>query len=827
MNPKKAPGEDGITADIAQEIAKSTPLLLDLYNKCLRSLYFPKAWKRAYIRVILKPGKDAYDTPKAYRPIGLLPVLGKILEKIIVRRLTWEIQNGKGMNPRQYGFVPQRSTEDAVYDTLTFVHNGLKKKQLVALVSLDIGGAFDSAWWPAIIVQLRRKNVSHYTMGILCSYLKDRGVKLGYLGEEVQKETGRGCIQGSIGRGPTLWNLQLDPLLEEAEQKGKEVQAFADDILVMASADTTKELEAKINETLKLVEKWGHSNKMKFAPHKTQAMLITKKLKYDEPKLILQGTTLKLLDEIKMLGLTIDRNLSFKSHLERVAVKALGLYKRVSMGEIWRRVYARNRLHQLTRAFAIRVAKAHRTVSLVSAALLAGIIPLDLRLKEQRDLYEVKRGKELETLPDRSLQKRLHSAQLPHPSKRSRIDYGYINRLRDLEQVEEGVLECYTDGSKIEGKVGSGVVCYIENKEVAATGFRAALQAISDPESLNPIAAEVRAKLDTARDRGKSITLMWIKAHVGMPGNERADELAKNAALRDKRAPQFDSFPLSFAKRTIRDDTLVRWQRLYSTTEAGSGTRLFFEDVKRAKRILSQMDADNIRSQILTGHGRKMVCSNCEPEFRELGRLIIVVMASQQAELDAMRRRNQEQQNLIYRLLNPASLTERSPSTPTPGEERMGELVEGDRGPGTPRDRSPHLEETEQQIALPPGPALSPRECLRDSPRTRRWREKELLARGPSAAGVPKTREGRFQQCVFCGYSSVSRNIHRHLNRMHKGGLGADESKNIFIYYGFFRTPAPHRFCPPKYIPPRAILNKISRLNTVWLGLGSLDGNHN
>ncbi|GBP86456.1 RNA-directed DNA polymerase from mobile element jockey [Eumeta japonica] len=60
---------------------------LAMANKYLELVYFPRAWKVAVIKVIPKPGRDDYTRPKSYRPIGLLPVLGKIVERMLVGRL--------------------------------------------------------------------------------------------------------------------------------------------------------------------------------------------------------------------------------------------------------------------------------------------------------------------------------------------------------------------------------------------------------------------------------------------------------------------------------------------------------------------------------------------------------------------------------------------------------------------------------------------------------------------------------------------------------------------------------------------------------------------
>lgn len=292
--------------------------------------------------------------------------------------------------------------------------------------------------------------------GILLNYLEDRREALHYLGETVTSATERSCIQGSVG-GPLLWDLLLDPLLRRVESGHARIQAFADDILVLATADTIPDLNDQVNGALKMVAQWGQENKMTFAAHKTQAILLTRRLKYDTPAFVLNSTQLQLSAEIKLLGLTIDRTLGFRSHIESVTTKALNLNETVSRmakaqwglnadiirtifftvveptilyaagawGDVGGRQYVRQRLDRVTRAFAIRIANAHRTVSLVSGVLLARILPLDLRLSEQWQIHRIKRAQQMPPLPDRQLQLRTHPSKrrenaLPSVSSRRR-----------------------------------------------------------------------------------------------------------------------------------------------------------------------------------------------------------------------------------------------------------------------------------------------------------------------------------------------------------------------------------------------------------------------
>ncbi|CAK1581407.1 unnamed protein product [Parnassius mnemosyne] len=673
MNPKKAPGEDGITSDICYEAYKTSPSTLKaIFNKCLELGHFPEIWKKAVIKVIPKPGKDDYSVPKSYRPIGLLPVFGKILEKLFVGRLLWQLGSEDKLNSFQYGFMPQRSTEDALYDTMTVIRQGIKEKMIVVVVSLDIEGAFDNAWWPQIIREMKRKKVSSEILRLVTSYLSFRSILLKYAGAEVTKSTTKGCIQGSTC-GPILWNILLDPLLESISKLNVRIQAYADDILVIAKGHSANAVEEKLNPALEQVMAWGKKHKLNFAPHKTQAIVITKKLSYEIPTIKMNNIIIKPSSSLKVLGVTFDTNLNFVEHLDGVLRKALNIYKTISRtaranwgfnseivktiylavveptilhaASVWATVakkeYMRKRLERITRMFAIKICKGHRTISFTSSVLLSGIIPLDLRALEHLSLYEIKRGKPLAQLPGRTVEKPISPFCLPHPAERERVSFKIVVTQEEENAIDGLKPRIYTDGSKLEDKVGGAVSVWREGKEILKSTFRlesycsvyqaeltailkaldmmckisklkkaiilsdsrSALECLTDSTSLQPLAVEIRERLRELKNKDGDVEFYWVKAHIGIPGNERADELAKKAALSNKQAAVYDKCPLSFAKRLTRDSTCMGWQQRYNEATTGAVTKIFFPDIRQAHSTLKNIKLDNVKTQLLTGHG--------------------------------------------------------------------------------------------------------------------------------------------------------------------------------------------------------------------------------
>ncbi|GBP33601.1 Retrovirus-related Pol polyprotein from type-1 retrotransposable element R1 [Eumeta japonica] len=173
--PRRPLGLTGLCQDICQTaILQDLGLFLAMANKCLQLGYFPRAWKVAAIKVISKPGKDDYSRPKSYRPIGLLPVMGKTVERMLVWRIQWHIMSK--LQTRQYDFMPKRGTEDSLYDLMTHIHNELNRKRIVVTVSFVIERAFDNAWWPAIRNQRLAHKCPMNFRGMVMGYLRDREV---------------------------------------------------------------------------------------------------------------------------------------------------------------------------------------------------------------------------------------------------------------------------------------------------------------------------------------------------------------------------------------------------------------------------------------------------------------------------------------------------------------------------------------------------------------------------------------------------------------------------------------------------------------------------
>jgi len=124
------------------------------------------------------------------------------------------------------------------------VQESLKEGLYVALISFDIKGVFDAAWWPGILFSLKNLKCSRNPYNLSEIYFNGRKAVLIVNSRKEQREINQGCPQGSAS-GPGFWNLQFNSLLNLDFTKNTKVIAYADDLLIL-----TKEIPNRKSKTM-------------------------------------------------------------------------------------------------------------------------------------------------------------------------------------------------------------------------------------------------------------------------------------------------------------------------------------------------------------------------------------------------------------------------------------------------------------------------------------------------------------------------------------------------------------------------------------------------
>ena len=177
---RSAPGEDQISYLILKNLDREQLSHVALiYNSCLRTGYFPNAWKLAKVVMLPKPCKDL-TKPTSYRPISLLPAMGKIFERIVASRLSTFLEKSNYFDEKQAGFRKKHSTLDQLFKLSQSVSTALKKHKKAVGVFLDVEKAFDAVWIEGLKYKLSIPEVGIPTkmIRILSSFLTNRHLRV-------------------------------------------------------------------------------------------------------------------------------------------------------------------------------------------------------------------------------------------------------------------------------------------------------------------------------------------------------------------------------------------------------------------------------------------------------------------------------------------------------------------------------------------------------------------------------------------------------------------------------------------------------------------------
>jgi hypothetical protein len=320
----KAPGDDGIPGNVIMKMAHVLNSdLLSIANDCLLLGYFPKQWKIGVLKTILKSKDKDISDHRSFRPITLLPKFGKVLERLVKNRLETVVDSL--YHDRQYGFRRGRGAEDAIAKVNSYIVNSDTK--YVTGIFIDIKGAFDAVWWPAVVQELKYLQVPKNLISIIKSYFVDRTVNYRSNTVTVEKTTSKGCPQGSV-LGPLVWNLIMNSLLRKSFPDGCEVVAYADDTVVLVRGNTRKQIEEYAAASMVLVEKWAEINKLTLSREKSEYVVFRSGLARN-PAIKMNGIQIKRSPHFKYLGLYLDEKLTFLAHANYMAIKVKKVFHAV------------------------------------------------------------------------------------------------------------------------------------------------------------------------------------------------------------------------------------------------------------------------------------------------------------------------------------------------------------------------------------------------------------------------------------------------------------------------------------------------------------------
>lgn len=313
-----APGKDGIKSIMLQNLPQTmfTCLLL-LFNEIWKHSIFPYQWYHCVQIPVLKPGKDPTN-PGSYRPISLIVILCKLMERMVKNRLVWFLQRSNLLSPFQSGFRKYRSTLDQLLRLETDVQKGLMNKEYVAVVFLDLEKAYNTLWRKGIIYKCYKLGCKGNMLKWICTFLENRTCEVKINGQYSGKYVlEKGTPQGSVV-SPILFNIMLhDLIIREPHVK---LSIYADDIALWCSGTNLENVQQKMQRSLDEISVFCSKWNLKLSSQKSAVMVFTNKNQRDII-LSLEGNLLQQHVEYKFLGMWFDHKMTWSKHISVVKEK--------------------------------------------------------------------------------------------------------------------------------------------------------------------------------------------------------------------------------------------------------------------------------------------------------------------------------------------------------------------------------------------------------------------------------------------------------------------------------------------------------------------------
>lgn len=281
--------------------------LTRLINLCFKESIFPEALKKTVVTPIFKKGDP--NNVSNYRPISLLPILSKILEKCMASRMAQFFESHKLFTDSQFGFRKGLNTTLGILDLVSSILDAFDESTYTTALFCDLSKAFDCVSHDLLLKKLQRYNFHPCSIYLIGSYLQGRtqSVRVGGV-ESAKGSVTVGVPQGSV-LGPLLFLIYINdlPIMDAASK----YTLFADDTTITNRHKDLEEAKARSAEAQERAEAWFSANMLFLNVDKTQSMIFSTR-QIPETDLVISA---------KFLGVSLDYGLRWDIHTDQLSRK--------------------------------------------------------------------------------------------------------------------------------------------------------------------------------------------------------------------------------------------------------------------------------------------------------------------------------------------------------------------------------------------------------------------------------------------------------------------------------------------------------------------------
>lgn len=279
-----------------------------LYSNCIELGHYPSPFKASLTAVTSKPNKKDYTDPSSFRPIQLTECAGKVLDKIVAKRIQFEVACNDIVPGAQFGGRSHSSTFDAGLSLTQDIHNAWDKGLKSTALMFDITGFFNFINHEILTQRLTILGFNPTVISLVRGFLSGRHTQI------------------SSPLSPILSILYSAPLLNirELTLHGVTSLAYIDDGVLLTSSSSLSINTSRLQNAYPILEKFLTDNGLCVQPKKLEIMHFTRGPDKENPSFQLPGLERPIIapKSLRWLGFHLDRHLHFTHHSRILAAKA-------------------------------------------------------------------------------------------------------------------------------------------------------------------------------------------------------------------------------------------------------------------------------------------------------------------------------------------------------------------------------------------------------------------------------------------------------------------------------------------------------------------------